>query len=312
MPDTIFEQMALCVWEVTGYRVPIPVKKVSERGGNRIVRRSRQNRDGAKLDDTGSVEKVWTLDADFYNGCLEEGISFSDNYPDVLNFFIKSFNVHETGTLTIPTIGKRRVRAESYEYNASFEEQDCGIVTITFVQDNEDSLTSSSFSTPSARSVSRRLAEMTTFSAEQNGVALSDSRTGISELAAAVEELITSPFEYLGDLQAQAEQVRSACARLEEVHTSRRSQVGELLATPPGAHALRGLIDLRDKAAKVVEEKQSSMPRLISYVVPTQRSIFDVAVQFDQDPTALIAANPEIGDPLALQPRTVVKVFERA
>lgn len=311
MAETIFEQMALCVWEVTGYRVPIPVKKIDTVYSNRIVRRARQNRNGAKLDDTGSVETVWTIDADFYNGCMEQGIPPDDNYPDVLNNFIKSSKVHETGTLTLGTEGKRRARIESIRRSESIEEIDCGIVSITFVEDNEDTLTADSVTAPSARSVSRRLAEMTTFSAEQNGVSLSDSRTGISELAAAVEELTTSPFEYIGDLQAQAEQVRAACARLEEVHTSRRSQVGELLAVPPGARALRGLIDLKDKAAKVVEEKQSSMPRLISYVVPTQRSIFDVAVQFDQDPTALIAANPQIGDPLALPPRTVVKVFER-
>ena len=304
--------MALCVWEVTGYRVPIPVKKISARYGNRLVRRARQNRDGAKLDDTGSVETTWTLDADFYNGCKEEGIPPEDNYPDVLNNFIKSSRVHETGTLTLPTEGKRRCRIESIDRSESFEEIDCGIVTITFVEDNEDSLTAQSFTAPSARSASRRVAELTTFSAEQNGVSLSDSGAGISELAAEVETLISSPFEYLGDLQAQAARVQALCERLEDVHTSRTSQVGELLATPPGARALRGLIDLRDKAARVVEEKQSAMPRLVPYVVPSQRSIFDIAVQFDQDPTQLIAANPQLGDPLASPPRTVVKVFSRA
>lgn len=311
MADTIFEQFALCVWEVTGYRVPIAVKKITARYGNRIVRRNRQNRDGAKLDDTGCVETTWTLDADFYNGCTEDGIPFADNYPDVLNNFIKSSKVHETGTLTLPTEGKRRCRIESIERSESFEEIDCGLTTITFVEDNEDSLTAASFTAPSARSVSRRVAELTTFSAEQAGVSLSDSGAGISELAAEVETLITSPFEYLGDLQAQAEKVRSLCERLEETHASRRTQLGELLAAPPGARAVQGLVLLRDKAAKVVEEKQSAMPRLVPYVVPSQRSILDIAAQFEQDPTLLIAANPKLGDPNAIPARTVVNVFER-
>jgi prophage DNA circulation protein len=312
MADTIFEQYPLCTWEVTGYRVPIPVKKVSERGGNRIVRRTRQNRDGSKLDDTGSIEVVWTIEADFYNGCLEEGIPFRDLYPDVVNFMVKSFRVHETGTLTIPTVGRKRCRLESYDRVESFEEVDCAIILLTFVEDNEDSLTASSFTAPSARSVARRLAELTTFSAEQNGVSLSDSSVGISELATEVETLINSPFEYLGDLQAQAERVKALSGRLLDVHTERRAQVRGLLSEPPGARVVRGLVELRDKAARVVDEKQSAQPRLVPYVVATQRSIFDIAVELQQDPMALIAANPKLGNPLAIEPRTTVKVFERS
>lgn len=311
MADSIFEQMALCVWDVTGYRVPIPVKKITARYGNQLVRRRRQNRDGAKLDDTGCVETTWVLEADFYNGCTEEGIPFSDNYPDVLNNFIKSSKVHETGTLTLGTEGKRRCRIESIERSESFEEIDCGVVTITFVEDNEDSLTATTFTAPSARSVSRRIADMTTFSAEQNGVSMSASGLGIAELAAEVETLVTSPFQYYGDLEAQAVKVQALCGRLEETFASKHDQVGEMLATPPGAHAVRGLITLKDHAARVVEERQSALPRLVPYVVPSQRSIFDIAAQFDQDPTALIAANPDLGDPLAIPERTVVKVFAR-
>jgi prophage DNA circulation protein len=302
----------MCVWEVTGYRIPIPVKKVSARLGNRIIQRARQNRDGAKLDDTGMVPTTYTLEVDFYNGCSEEGMPSDDMYPGLPNYLEKSLKVHETGNLYLPRHGKRRCRLETIESVETFEERDMAATVLTFIEDNEDNLTANSFTAPSARSVARRLAEMTTFSAEQNGVSLSDAGAGISELASEVESLINSPFEYLGDLQAQAHKVRALCERLEDVHASRRTQVGELLAQPPGARAVRGLIELRDKAARVVDEKQSAMPRLISYVVPSQRSIFDIASQFDQDPTLLIAANPKLGDPLAIPPRTVVNVFERS
>ena len=309
MAETIFEQFALCEWEVTGYKVPIAVKKITERGGNRLVRRARQNRDGAKLDDTGSVETTWTLEADFYNGCTEQGIPIDDNYPDVLNNFIKSTKVHETGTLTLPTVGKRRARIESYERSESPEEIDCGLMTITFVEDNEDSLTAATFTSPSARSVSRRLAEITTFSAEQNGVSMSYSGDGISQLAAEVEALVTSPFQYYADLEAQATKVQALCGRLESTFASQDDQVGEMLAAPPGAHAVRGLITLKDHAARVVEERQSSLPRLVPYVVPSQRSIFDIAAQFDQDPTALISANPNNGYPMAKTTLTPLKYY---
>jgi prophage DNA circulation protein len=310
--DTVFEEFPVCTWEVTGYKVPIPVKKVDERGGNRIVRRTRQSRDGAKLDDTGSIEVTWTIEADFYNGCTEEGIPFTNLYPDVVHFLVKSFRVHETGTLSIPTVGRKRCRLESYQRTETFEEIDCAPVVMTFVEDNEDALIASTFTAPSARATARRLAEITTFSAQQNGVSLSDSRMGISELASEVETLINSPFEYLGDLQAQAESVKALTDRMLDIHASRRTQIGSMLAEPPGARAVRGLVELRDKASRIVDEKQSAMPRLVPYVVPSQRSIFDIAAQFGQDPMLLMTANPQIGDPLAIPERTVVKVFESA
>jgi prophage DNA circulation protein len=311
MATEIFEQLPMCVWEVTGYRIPIPVKKVSARLGNRIVQRARQNRDGAKLDDTGMLPTTYALEVDFYNGCSEEGMPSDDMYPGLPNYLEKSLKVHETGNLWLPRHGKRRCRLETIESVETFDERDMAAMVLNFTEDNEDAVNSNLFAAPSARSVARRLAELTTFSAEQNGVSLSDSGAGIAELANEVETLINSPFEYLGDLQAQAERVKSSAARALDVYTDRTTQLGELLSAPPGARAVRGLVELRDKAARVVEEKQSAMPRLVPYVVPSQRSIFDIAVQFEQDPVALLGANPQLGDPLAIPERTVVKVFER-
>ena len=309
MADEIFSSLPVCLWEVTGYKIQLSVKSIQERGGNRIVPRKRQNRDGAKLDDTGSEEKTYVLDVDFFNGNDEPDVPGDEQYPGACNFLIKSFDVHETGTLTLPTIGKRRCRAHSYERMEIYDERDTARVQLTFIEDNEDFTTSSTFTSPSARSVSRRLAEITTFSAEQAGVSLSDFGAGISELASGVEALINSPFEYVGDLEAQARKVEIACARIEEAHTSRRTEAGRMLMEPPSARVVRGLRELRDKAARIVEERQSALPRLVPFVVPSERSIFDIATELDQDVSALIKANPGLGNLLVIPKGTAVRVF---
>src|SRR5688572_24683169 len=104
----LFEKFVICTWEVTGYKIPIPVVRIEEDGGNRLVPRERIGRRGAKLDDTGAMPPQWLLVADFYNGIDEPGMPSEDMYPDLLNNLIKSFDIHECGTLTLPHVGPRR------------------------------------------------------------------------------------------------------------------------------------------------------------------------------------------------------------
>ena len=57
-------------------------------------------------------------------------------------------------------------------------------------------------------------------------------------------------------------------------------------------------------------------PRLALFIVaaaiaPEDLSIFDIAVEFDQDITALIKANPGLPDLLLIPAGTQVKVFAR-
>jgi hypothetical protein len=62
-PTAIFEQYPVASFAVRGDPIYFAVESIEEDGGNRIVRRRRPYRDGAKLDDTGSNEKVFTLTA---------------------------------------------------------------------------------------------------------------------------------------------------------------------------------------------------------------------------------------------------------
>ena len=308
----LFEKFTLCAWEVTGYRIALPVIRVEEDGGNRLVPRERAHRRGAKVDDTGSAPVQWLLVCDFYNGITEPGMPAEDMYPDLLNNLVKSFDVHETGTLTLPHIGPRRCRAWKYKRIETSEERDAGLTTLTFLEDNEDATTAASFQSPAARSVAKQQAESTTFSAESAGIDASDLGQSLTELASELEGLANAPGEYVGDLETKAKQIEAACERIEAVHTQAVDEAGKLLTRPDQSLVVRKLRQLRDTTARVVGERLSSMPRLVPKRFGSQRSIFDVATELGQDAQKLMQANPGIEDMLAIPAGTPVLVFEEA
>src|SRR5262245_48579282 len=215
----LFEKFVVCTWEVTGYSIPLPVGRIEEDGGNRLVPRERPNRRGAKVDDTGSSAVQWLLVCDFYNGISEPGMPAEEMYPDLLNKLVQSFDVHETGTLRLPHIGSRRCRAWKYKRIETSEERDTGLTTLTFLEDNEDATTTATFQSPSARSVAKQQAESTTFSAENAGIDAGDLGQSLDEMAADLEGLANAPFEYVGDLETKAKQIDGACERIEAVYT---------------------------------------------------------------------------------------------
>ena len=69
---------------MTTFAIALPVSRIEEEGGNRLVERERPNRDGAKIDDTGSKAKRWVLTLDYLNGSTEPDFP-EDAYPDVVN-----------------------------------------------------------------------------------------------------------------------------------------------------------------------------------------------------------------------------------
>ncbi|HZL96151.1 MAG TPA: DNA circularization N-terminal domain-containing protein, partial [Vicinamibacterales bacterium] len=108
MPDEIFPRYPPASWQVPGRAlITFLVEDIQEDGGNRLVAHERPYRDGAKHDDTGSRAKRWAITSPSYNDHTEEGVE-QNQYPAVLNALIDSFDVHETGTLTLPTRGAVR------------------------------------------------------------------------------------------------------------------------------------------------------------------------------------------------------------
>jgi hypothetical protein len=317
----IFEQFVLCTWEVTGFSVALPVSRIEEEGGNRLVERERPNRDGAKIDDTGSKAKRWVLTLDYLNGSAEPGFP-EDAYPDLVNTLMQACDVHECGDLTLPHIGKRRCRAHSYRRVEASEDRDFAGVSITFVEDNEDGTTASSFQSPSARSVCRTLTQETTLDCDDagidTGVSLSEA---LSDIAGDVETVMNAPGDFVGQIETVGLQFQGAASRIEDAGSnavttfsppSSDAEQPAPLDDPGNSRALRGLRRLQDLGRRAAAERLSAMPRVVVLTFAVERSLLDVAAELGQDVGKLIALNSSLENLLAIAPRTPVRVFANA
>lgn len=311
MPDDLFGKLALCTWSVGGRVIPLSVARIEESGGNRIIERERPMRDGAKLDDTGSKAKRYRLTGSIFNGSTEQGIP-EDNYPDTLQALILSFDTHETGDLMVPTRGIRRCRAGTYSTTEGSDARDCAAFVLEFIEDNEDGVTASSFSTPSARSVLRSQVEEATFEAEKAGVQLGDLIGSITEMASEIEGLLNAPADFASQVDSKIKAVDSALSRIEKAGTGLdggvKGPVSEALIATQSAPVIRKIRGIRDTLSRAVGDQLSAFGKAGSRSYPRTMSIFDVATLEGVNAATLMAMNPAIGAFLAIPPNTPIAV----
>lgn len=312
-PTPVFEQYPAASWSLGSGRRTFyfPIEDILEDGANRIVRRRRPYRNGAKLDDTGSNEKVWTIQVCFDNSIDEPGMLNQGQalYPSVLNDLIDSFDVHDTGDLVLPTRGPVRVRAETYKRHENFGERDSAMVTFTFVQDNEDAVDATSFRNPTVRATIRQNVDETTFGMEGLG-GFSQMLADLEDAATNLQDAIAAPGEAIQDVDQKAARVARIATNVENQFLV-SAQLGRDLLTDPDAWAtLRQLRILRDKTSRAVTEKSSPIAPVVTAIFSTARSIYDIAAQLGQDPTDLSAINSKIDDLLFIPAGTVVNIFQ--
>lgn len=303
----LFEQMPPCTWQVGDETITLPVIRIEMDGGNRIAEHPRPGQEFEKLDDTGTKSETIVLFVDWFNGNDEPGIDSETQYPDTCNRMILSYRRHEVGTLRLPTIGAVRCRATTWRRVEGSEERDTAVTQFVFKRDNEDEISAASFTSPSARSVARGVAEDAVFSAQRAGVDLApDFGTSLVELASAIETLATAPVEQLAALDVQARKIDAACAQLEKLHTSAAGPGGGLLLAPQHVIVLRQLRQLRDMAARVLGERLSALPGREPIFFAEQRSLFDVAGQFNVSFEDLLKANTHLDNPFAIPPNVPI------
>lgn len=310
---TISEQYPVGKWKVAA-RDPIfvVVMSVTETGGNRIVHHERAGRNGAKLDDTGAKARVWSLQLLFNNSLEEAGIEENGKplYPQVLNDLIRSFDEHETGTFTLPTVGDVRVRIQDYSRTETPEEDDSAVVQVTLVEDNEDALDRALLSPPAVVSTIVRLAEQTVFSEQKNG-SWSDDLASLTEIAAEIEGAILAPGRSVQDVGSI---VRSHRRAVQRILNAGETAVDSESAEPRGSAAQRLLSIMLDREAQAEEERTQSRPRTKAYVIDVERtSVYEIAARLNQDVELLLEINAaRIDDPFFLTRGEVIRVFETA
>lgn len=308
---TIFEQYPVASWKVGSLpALMFPVVKISESGGNRIVKRERPYRDGAKLDDTGSNAKQWSITVHFDNGIEEEGLDSTKLlYPNILNEMIASFDIHETGDLVVPTRGRVRARAETYQRDETESERDEAVVTFTFCEDNEDNVGNQQFEQQNINASANRLTEVTVFSAQSEGV-WSTSLSDLNEFAGELEGLANYPGDTVANIDSQCSIVIGAANRVGRAFTRESEENRNMLNDPEMSLTQRKLEETKDMAARARAEAYAGRPRLTPFYVAGDTTLFDIAAATGQAFEDLNELNPGV-DAFHVAKNTVINIMEQ-
>lgn len=307
--DTIQEKFAVASFTVRNERVAFAYLKDELQGGNRLVQHRRPYRVGAKIDSTGPEPKQFSFRAIFNNSVSEPGLPDSPvPYPNAMNRMIELFDIQETGDLMSPVDGLKRVRALSYKREQPEGETDTGYLDLTFVEDNEDAVDADAFSQPSVQGSLTRLADITVFSAERDGIWNQDL-ISIQEFAAELEALMRFPGEYANAVVTQQRTIVRAARSVMATANQERVNNQALLEDTPVGSVFR-LLRVLDVAGYALEEKNGNRPKAIDYQVLERTNIFAIASSRRTPVDALLDLNAQrIDDPLQIEPGTY-KVYE--
>lgn len=311
-PD-VFEQYPIGRWKVgSAEEVRFVVLSITEAIGNRLIRHERPFRDGAKLDDTGAIADSWNCELLFSNTVEEPGQEGNPRpmYPDMLRVLRESARVHQTGDLTLPTVGRVRARLESMSRTETADERDTARVGVVFVNDNEDSLDAAQQRPPTVRSSAAKLAQQTKFTTDSLG-AFDVDLGDLTEFASDLEGLLLAPGRAVDDVTTQVRRNRRAIARIQRAQEQLADDVETSFSDPEGSEAVRQLRLLSDRQAQADTEKTASRPRTRTYTVGADTTLFAIAAALGQDPEELLDLNSgRVDDPLDLRRGDTIRVFE--
>lgn len=298
-------------WTVSGEEIVFIAINIQEEGGNRLVERERPYRDGAKVDDTGSKAKRWTVETIWENSIEEDDVPADPPlYPDRLDLMLASADMHETGDLQLPTRSRIRCRLQSYRRTEDDTVKQMARVSFTFIQDNEDSVDVGVLQSPSAGATVRTVADETVFSMESLG----GMAEFISELEDATDNLndaIAAPGEQIQDIDQKAARVVRACESVERQVITTANFATERLSDPESHAALRQLRTVSDVAARAANDRRHGLGKIVTITLEASMSIFDVAVKYGKDPAQLMNWNSHVENFLVIPARTTLRVFEK-
>lgn len=310
--ERVYDQFPPASWTPSGGRtIYFPVERVEESGGNRLVPRERAYKNGAKVDNTGSKATTWRLLCDFTNTLDEPGVENGGDplYPTVMLLLLDSCASMETGDLVIPTRGKKRAQAQSWTTIENKDPLDTGIVTLEFMEDNEDETDVTSLKMPSVNATAIRLASNVSDAAESFGVH-SASLMSFTQALAALESIANAPSTYARDVQDHASTVLASGNRLKNSFTAGAkvdAQSGDFFNTTKGNRAERLVVLGQDRAG--LARMNSGNGRSKGRVVVFENSMTMAAISSmtGADVGALIDANPRL-DPTFVPRGTQVTI----
>lgn len=289
-----------------GAVILFPARQIGEDGGLRIAKRERPFQRGAKLDHTGASADQFEIEAVFHPDISEPGLGDTPPlWPDRLEDLIAAFKGGATATLHLPWKRNLRVKALQWRRRAVADEYRGGeVLSVTFVEDNEDALDREAFERVAVKAGAARLAADAQFDAEATGV-WDGSIEDVTELAAELVGLMNAPGEYADQIIHAAKRVRRACDLV----------LTKTAATLPGGSespdaVLRAkLLELKDAAAGAAGEAQAAKPKTRTVRFRQPRDIFSIAAELGQNARELISINSALEDPSYIPAGTAVVVF---
>lgn len=318
--QNLFELYPVASWQVGDsptIRFPL-IGELAEDIGNRLVEHARPYRKGAKFDSTGAAPRSFQLTALFNNTINEPGLEQNTRalYPFMVRELMASFDIQQTGTLTLPTVGAVRCRADKCKRIESVNERDQATLQLSFVEDNEEALAQAAFALPSARATVAKSAAQTVFSIQREGGVVDDEVFSLKQRATDIESLLLAPGRAVADLESQARSLRWQLRRGRQTQEQLASDLAILgiggTSEPRGSEFHRNSIRLEDTLAKAADEKFASRPRIKTFVVDVaQTNLFEIAARFKQDAADLLDLNSErVADPFYLEQGDVIRVFD--
>lgn len=309
------EQYDVASWRVGDEpRIYFAVTALHDSQKNRIIEHERPYREGAKLDDMGSVARRWRMSIVWNATLAEKGLELNGKplFPDVLRDMQRiADSVHKTGDLVVPGLGNVRARLETFDTAETEDELDTARTEATFIQDNEESLDRTLIRAPTARATTQRVADQTTFSAQAAGH-WTDDLEDLSDFAAEVEGALQEPGRAINKVQTQVRRNRRAIERMIDAGHQTAQDVGGPLLEPANSEVERLAVLLLDRQASAADERQSSQPATVPFVIDVPRtSIFEVAARLNQDAADLLDLNDAVvADPLELHQGETILVYQ--
>lgn len=311
--ESVYERLEIASWTVGNEgRIRFPVLDITDTKRNRIVPHERPYREGAKLDDTGSAVREFAMRAYFANVLRESGLEGNPAplFPEMLRKLQASFDVHETGSLSVPTVGVVRCRAVSCIRRDTPANPSGPIVDLVFHQDNEDALDRAIVDAPTVKGSIPALAQQTRFSAQAGG-SWDSTLNSLEADVAQLEDALNAPGRATNEVEGLARRNRRLQSRT-VASVNRFSQAeSRPFSEPSGSQTERQLLVLRDRQAEAAGERARSLPSTVEYIIQVeQTSLFEIAARFDQDLNDLLDLNDSVIEtPFKLRRGQVIRVF---
>lgn len=311
---SIASQFPCDSFEVPGFPKILwePMSKVTERGSIRENPRVVPFVNGEQIDESGLAADYYDVEIGFFNDVSQRIPEIGKEpkmYPDRLELMRRIVKSRKTGTLNL--FGRKAIRAKAinWEIGEQIEQLDGAWVRVTFKTDNEGKLDETTVSRVAVAANLQQSANRARFFASEQGADLVPLFDALNTATSQLETALRTPETMRSDLESKAFAVRYNVERIQAAlssNTDGRDQCNHPMGEPLAGE----LFNLRMLAIDAENDGRTRGVRTKAIRFDVMVSIWEIATRIGMPGDELLALNPQIGNPNAIEPRTAVFVPE--